>query len=143
MSARPRPGATLLEAMVVVSFLAILATLSIPRAAALLDRARVTAATNEAAATFGVARHLAIRHARRSTVLIDPVPGTLTVRVGLDTVHHRPLAATHRVALRATRDSMSYHPTGVGYGAANLTLVIERGSAADTVVVSRLGRVRR
>jgi hypothetical protein len=31
---------------------------------------------------------------------------------------------------------------GLGYGAANLTLVARRGRAAESLVVSRLGRLR-
>jgi hypothetical protein len=46
------------------------------------------------------------------------------------------------VALEATRDSLAYGPDGLGVGAANLRLVLRRGAAADTLSVSRLGRVR-
>jgi len=38
---------------------------------------------------------------------------------------------------------MAYAPNGLGYGASNLTLVLRRGERAETLVVSRLGRVRR
>jgi len=38
---------------------------------------------------------------------------------------------------------MAYAPNGLGYGASNLTVVLRRGSAAETIFVSRLGRVRR
>jgi hypothetical protein len=37
---------------------------------------------------------------------------------------------------------MSYAPTGMGYGAANLSVVVRRNAAVETVYVSRLGRVR-
>jgi hypothetical protein len=37
---------------------------------------------------------------------------------------------------------VTYSPTGLGFGASNLTLVITRRQTTDTVVVSRLGRVR-
>jgi hypothetical protein len=46
------------------------------------------------------------------------------------------------VSLGTTRDSIVFDARGLGYGAANLTLVARRGSAAETLVVSRLGRVR-
>lgn len=138
----PRTGATLIELALTLGVVALLATLILPRAGALLDRSRTSAATAEGVAVFGVARHLAIRRGRRTTVTIDTATATLLVRLGEDTAHHRPLGRTHGVVLHATRDSMSFHPTGIGYGAANLTLRIERGRAADTIVVSRLGRVR-
>jgi hypothetical protein len=47
------------------------------------------------------------------------------------------------VRLSTSRDSIAFDVRGLGYGAANLTLVARRGSAAETLVVSRLGRVRR
>jgi hypothetical protein len=37
---------------------------------------------------------------------------------------------------------MVYDPRGLGFGAANLSLVLSRGDAADTLTVSRLGRVK-
>jgi hypothetical protein len=46
------------------------------------------------------------------------------------------------VSLSTSRDSLAFDVRGLGYGAANLTLVARRGAAADTLVVSRLGRVR-
>jgi hypothetical protein len=42
-----------------------------------------------------------------------------------------------------TRDSIAFYPSGLGYGAANTRLIVSRGAAAETVTVSRAGRVRR
>jgi hypothetical protein len=46
------------------------------------------------------------------------------------------------VELRATRDSLAYDPYGMGRGASNLSIVIRKGAAVETVFVSRLGRIR-
>ena len=52
------------------------------------------------------------------------------------------LGHAHGVTLASSRDSLAFDVRGLGYGAANLTLVARRGRAAETLVVSRLGRVR-
>jgi hypothetical protein len=46
------------------------------------------------------------------------------------------------VVLSASRARVVYSASGFGYGAANLSVVVRRNSAVDTVFVSRLGRVR-
>jgi hypothetical protein len=51
--------------------------------------------------------------------------------------------ALYGVRVTASRDSMAYDARGLGYGAANLSVVVHRGRVAETVYVSRLGRVRR
>jgi len=66
----------------------------------------------------------------------------MSVRIGTDTLRKRELGLIHEVKLSATRTSITYSPTGMGYGAANLTLVIVRGNSVDSLFVSRLGRVR-
>jgi hypothetical protein len=38
---------------------------------------------------------------------------------------------------------MAYQASGLGLGAANLRLVLRRRARADTITVSRLGRVER
>jgi hypothetical protein len=106
------------------------------------DGAAVRAAGAELRAAFAAARALAALRGARTAVRLDPAAGTAVVHAGADTVRRLALAARHGVRLAATRDSMSYLPPGLGAGAANLRVVLARGRAADTVVVSRLGRVR-
>jgi hypothetical protein len=66
----------------------------------------------------------------------------LTLLVGPDTVVRRDVRAEHGVRLRASRTSATYTPLGLALGVSNLTLVATRGVAAESVTVSRLGRVR-
>ena len=108
----------------------------------LLDRIRVRGAVSDIQSLFSAARHLAIARSAQSTVEIDTARRTIYLSVGIDTVHKRDIGAEHDVRISATRTRMSYSPTGIGYGAANLSVVVRRNAFADTVFVSRLGRVR-
>jgi hypothetical protein len=59
-----------------------------------------------------------------------------------DTVEVRPLAALYGISLSATRDSVTYAANAMGYGASNTRIIVARGAVAETITVSRLGRVR-
>lgn len=136
-------GTTLPETIVVLCLLGILAVVAGLRVVSFRDRISVRGAATEAATTFALARRWALSRSVRTAVGIDTATATLTVRSYSDTVARRALGASHGVTLAATRDSMAYAPNGLGYGASNLTLVLRRGTRAETLVVSRLGRVRR
>jgi prepilin-type N-terminal cleavage/methylation domain-containing protein len=138
-----RQGTTVPELIVVVTVLGILASVAVMRTAALRDRMSVRSAASEAVATFGAARRWSLSRAVRTAVTVDTANATLTVRSYSDTVARRRLGSSHGVSLSASRDSMAYAPNGLGYGAANLTIVLRRGESAETIFVSRLGRVRR
>lgn len=137
-----RAGTTLIELMVVAAIIATLAAVSIPRAARYLDRIQVAGATREIATVFATARMAAIARGSMATVRVDAGRGTVVAVIGADTVISRRVGDSFGVKLRTTRDSMSYNPVGLGHGAANLQVIVTRGSAADSVVTSRLGRIR-
>jgi prepilin-type N-terminal cleavage/methylation domain-containing protein len=137
-----RSGYTILELTLVIAIISILAAILIPGIASLLDQIDVRGATADARSVFAAARHVAIARASPVTVDIDTAAHTLLVRAGSDTVRWRDEHELHGVRFRATRTSMTYAPTGVGYGVSNLTLIITKRNAADTLVISRLGRVR-
>ena len=83
-------------------------------------------------------------HARiHGLAAILMVTAAVTVFAGPDTIERRPLGTVHGVRLTVTRDSIAYAANGMGYGAANTRVILSRGAAAETVTVSRLGRVRR
>jgi len=130
------------EMMLVLLILGLLAAVGLPRAARQLDRIHARGAAAEVVSVLATARHAAIRQGRRTAVRFDRPRARVTVHAGSDTLLVRPLAGTHRVTLAATRDSLAYRADGLGFGAANTSIVVRRGAAAETVVVSRLGRVR-
>lgn len=138
-----RRAFTIIELTVTICILSILSAIAIPWAGEVLDRVKVSSAAFEIESVFSAARHIAIAHAAHATVDIDTVGRSISISVGSDTLRKRELGAAHDVLLAATRTRMSYSATGVGYGAANLSVVVRRNRAVDTVFVSRLGRVRR
>ena len=136
-------GTTLPELLLVLTIVGILGTIAIPRTVRWRDRMSVRAAGLETVATFALARRWSLSRASRTAITFDTVGATLMVRSFSDTIARRNLASSHGVRLSASRDSMAYAPNGLGYGASNLTIVLRRGVAAESIFVSRLGRVRR
>ena len=140
--AAPRAAFTLLDCVAVMTIIGILTAVSIPKASRFLDSLSVHGATSDAFAIFSAARSAATSSATQATVEIDTAKSMMIVRTGTDTILKRDLGLAHQVKLSATRSSMVFSPNGLGYGAANLTLVVKKGNAVDSLFVSRLGRVR-
>jgi Tfp pilus assembly protein FimT len=138
-----RAAVTLPELLLVIVVLGVVCTFGLPRIAAVADAAAVRAATTEVEAAIATARQMAIARHRRVAVRVDARAGVALVFAQADTFQRRRLWARYRVALHATRDSIAFTPLGLGYGAANTSITVARGHSADTVVLSRLGRVRR
>ena len=137
-----RHAFTIVELTVTICILGVLSAIAMPWAGELLDRVRVRGAVVEIESTFSGARHIAIARSAQTTVDIDTVTQTIYVSVGADTLRKREIGADHGVQLSASRVRMSYSATGMGYGAANLSVFVGRNASADTVFVSRLGRLR-
>jgi Tfp pilus assembly protein FimT len=138
-----RRGYSSVQMLVVLAIIAVLCVISIPRLSDARDRSAVRGAATQVVTAFALARSAAVLRASRVAVVIDPELATLRVLAESETLHVRALRPEFGVTLTATRDSVAYGPTGRGYGAANSSIILRRGSAADTVLVSRLGRVRR
>lgn len=136
-------GFTLIEIAIVITVAGLLSAITISRAGSFIDRIEVHGAAMEAESMFSRARHIAIARGTQTVLTIDPVRSTLSIRGATEALSTRDLRASHAVEIDTNRTSITYSPIGVGYGAANFTLILSRGRAADTIYVSRLGRVRR
>lgn len=137
-----RNAFTLMEIAVTLCILSILSAIAFPRAGRFLDSMHVRGATIEIESLFSAARHIAIARGSQTTVEIDTAARAIYVRAGGARLRDAKIGMDHDVRLSATRSAMSYSATGMGYGAANLSVVVRRNSYADTVFVSRLGRLR-
>jgi prepilin-type N-terminal cleavage/methylation domain-containing protein len=137
-----RHAFTIVELTVTICILGVISAIAMPSVGKLLDSIHVRGAVLEIESMFSGARHIAIARSAQTTVDIDTVDQTIYVSVGVDTLRKREIGKDHGVRLSATRVRMSYSATGMGYGAANLSVYVRRSSFVDTVFVSRLGRLR-
>lgn len=134
---------TIIETTFAICLICLLAAISAPGISRVLDAIDAREAAIEVEAILSSARHIAIARASQVTVEIDTARRIVSVIAAGDTVRKRELGKEHSIELKATRASVTYSPIGLGYGAANLTIVVKRNASVDSVVVSRLGRVRR
>jgi hypothetical protein len=137
-----RAGLTLLDQLLAMSLCAILVAVTVHGAGAFRDRLAVRAAARAVRNALGLAREHAVAGGARTAVRFASIGGSITVHLGGDSLHRVRLVPLYGVSLAATRDSIAYLPSGLGFGAANVSIVLRRGAHADTVTVSRLGRVR-
>ncbi len=138
-----RRGYTIAEMIVVMVVAGVLAAIALPRMVAATDRVRARGAAADVSAAFAGAREQALTARALVAVVLDTAGRTVMVRSRDRVVLVRDVGKLYGVRMSASRDSMSYDPRGLGFGAANLSVVLRRGQAAETVSVSRLGRVRR
>ena len=141
MARYPR-GMTLIELTIVMVFASVICGIALTRATGFIDSIEVRGAITEIESMFSLARHVAISRGAQSTLEIDASAGIISLRVGSEGVRSRDLRTAHGVTISSNRASMTYSPIGVGYGAANFSLVVSRNNVVDTVVISRLGRIR-
>ena len=139
---RTRLGFTIVETTLVLALSSALAAVGLPRAWSFIDRIEVRGAITEIESMFSLARHTAIARGAQVALDIDAARNAVTIRSGTEIVRTREVGLAHGVSLSTNRPGITYSPIGVGYGAANFSLIVSRGRAVDTVVVSRLGRVR-
>lgn len=139
---RRRRGATLVEQLWLLVLTAGVAALAMTSGGALFAALDVAMATQATVDLLALARDHAIATGDRTAVRFDVAGTRVVVHVGQDTIAVGDFQGSG-LALEATRDSLSYAPSGLGVGASNLRLVLTRSARADTITVSRLGRVQR
>jgi Tfp pilus assembly protein FimT len=125
-----------------MAVLTVLIAITVPRASALVDRISVRGATQDVVLALSAARAAASRRGAYASFVADTRSGRLRVVSGGETLLERDVRHTRGVRLEASRESVTFAPGGLGWGAANTTVIVSRGTRSDTVVMSRLGRVR-
>jgi prepilin-type N-terminal cleavage/methylation domain-containing protein len=135
-----RNGFTLVEMVIACTVLGIIVAIAAPRVQSSLDTMAVEGATRDVLHALELAR-LAASRENGTDVAIDS--STVVVRSHNRVIHVREVARARGVRMRTTVSTVRFAATGLGMGLSNGTIYLTRGSAADTIVISRLGRVRR
>ncbi len=137
-------GFTLIEIVIVVAIVGLLAALATPRVAGWMDRLAVMRSVQEFHSFYNVARMGAVYRSSRVRISITP-DSLIAIAEGEpdSVVVHMSGPATYGVSLQVSRNVIRLYPTGIGLGAANTTIVLQRGAVAESLTISRLGRLRR
>jgi len=140
-----RYGYSLIELITVVVLMVIIAAIALPPLARQLDAAAVNEAAERYLSAHHSARKLAMARGRLVRLELDTARGTAALAVrrppaGWDTVEIRPFGTAQ---LETSQPVITFAPWGVGFGLSNSRIVFRRGQAAETLTVSRTGRVRR
>lgn len=131
----------LIELLLTVALMGIIAGVTVQSMRKTMDRMNRKGATHDVVLGLWAARNAATMRGEYVSFVVDAPNGRLRVVAGKDTIFSRDLAARRGVQIDVTRDSITYAPTGVGYGAANTRIVVSRGGKSDTITTSRMGRV--
>jgi prepilin-type N-terminal cleavage/methylation domain-containing protein len=138
-------GATLLELLSVLAIVGILTAITVPPVSRALDRAAASAAADRYAALFEAARDQALAHARFTRLVLDTAHARVALeqRSGAGTWDTVRTWALGDVQVEASQGTATFSPIGIGWGASNARVVLARGAAAETLTVSRTGRLKR
>jgi Tfp pilus assembly protein FimT len=137
-----RRAHTLPELALTLALLAIIAATAVPRVVDLSARWRVRAAVGDVVNALVLAREAALARGTVASFVINAARGEVVVTCAGDTIVHRAVGALHGVTFAASGDSVRYAPDGLATGVSNTTVIVALGAHVDSVVVSRLGRIR-
>ncbi|HTI06086.1 MAG TPA: type II secretion system protein [Gemmatimonadales bacterium] len=137
-------GFTIHELIVVMAIVAVLMAFGTPRAARVVDWLETEAAVRDVTTALAVAQSGAVMQSMRSRLTIRADTLRIDRLDGLTWIPwwRQPGPASHGVSLVVSNPDIEFGPTGVGWGVSNTKIVLSRGSQAETITMSRVGRVK-
>jgi prepilin-type N-terminal cleavage/methylation domain-containing protein len=137
-----RRGVTLVELMLVLAVAGILFGVAVPALSLLLDSLAVHAAVSHIEAAHARARLLAITRGKVITLAIDSARIAISPRNDTLALWSEAGPSAQRVHLEGAQRQFTFSPEGFTLGVSNASLQLSRGATRQTLVISRLGRVR-
>jgi prepilin-type N-terminal cleavage/methylation domain-containing protein len=137
-----RRGVTLVELVLVLALVGILFGMTVPALSLLLDSLAVHEAVSHIGAAHARARLLAIARGQVITLAIDSARIAISPRNDTIPLWSEEGPSAQRVHLEGAQRQFTFSPEGFTLGVSNASLQLSRGATRQTVVISRLGRVR-
>lgn len=141
-------GLTLIEIAIVIVLIGLIAAVAFPQISDGLRRQNVRSASDAIAGTYAKARAVAIQRGRRT--VLEMTNGRMVIRSinpvtgAVDTVGQPDdLAARFNVTISAVPDTFAFDGRGIGLAAGNTTVIIRFAPFADTLRISRYGRIEK
>ena len=140
-----RKGFTLAGMAAVIAIAGLLVVLVVPRFGPVFDWIATDGAARDITTAIAVARAAAAMQGTRARLHIasDSLRIDREGPAGWEPYARWPGPAQSGVALRVSNPDIMFGPIGIGWGPANTTVVLRRGSQFATITTSRLGRVKR
>lgn len=140
-----RQGFSLVELVLVLVIAGFVLAFTLPRFSGTLDHLAADAAVRDVTTLLSVTRHTAIAQGRRVRARLADDSLRVDTLGNPDWGQYRtwPGPASRGVTMTVSNPVVVFGPAGIGWGASNTTVSMRRGSHVETVVVSRLGRIRR
>jgi type IV fimbrial biogenesis protein FimT len=140
-----RAGFTLIEMVIVFVLVGVMVLIAMPKMMNALEHNEVRGARSKVVALFNRARSHAIERNRHVTFWCYPTMVLITESIpggGVDTVMVEDFAPAG-IGLTTTATSIRIDSRGIATSLASLTatIVMSKGSHADTVLISGFGRV--
>lgn len=130
--------------LIVVIIVGLVVAAVVPPLAHALDRLTVDEAVDRYTAIHETTRQLAVTHATLARLEIDTARRSVALSVhgqaSWDTVEIRPLGGAR---VSTSQNTVTFNPMGYGWGVSNTSIIVRSGAVAETLTVSRTGRLKR
>jgi prepilin-type N-terminal cleavage/methylation domain-containing protein len=145
-----RRGFSLMELFVVLTMIGLMLAIALPYLRTQTSKTAARGAADAVTALHARARMAAIQRGRTAKLVIPSgsnkayIVASKVTSSGVDTLGSiLDLAAQFGVTITSTSDSIPFSPRGIGNLGSSVTIIITKGTFADTLKVSRGGRLSR
>lgn len=141
-------GFTLIELLLVIVIAGLLMGVAIPTFLKFSDKSALRSAGVAVSSLHARARIAAIQRGRNTRLKMSATSNTMWIvstnaaGTGLDTIGTvENLNSRFGITFTTTRDSLTFTPRGIGFETSGTTIILLKGTKADTLTVTAAGRM--